>query len=192
MFSAAVPKARFHCPFHTQTRSPMRDLARRLPPGRCGRRRRCRDDARPGDLAGRALARFDVGRIDAGGRELHPHFAGPGLRRIDLLDAQHLARRPVAFVISRPHVKPSRRPTISPRPWRRNRPASLPVIHHHPHKSRRFTCDFASIAGRADDVSPIAKEQMLFKALGSLDDALSRARHLEQGHMRVEHVRPVT
>ncbi len=27
MYSAAVPKARFHCPFHTQTRSPMRVLA---------------------------------------------------------------------------------------------------------------------------------------------------------------------
>src|SRR5476651_136498 len=27
MYSAAVPEARFHCPFHTQTRSPIRDLA---------------------------------------------------------------------------------------------------------------------------------------------------------------------
>ena len=27
IYSAAVPKARFHCPFHSQTRSPIRDLA---------------------------------------------------------------------------------------------------------------------------------------------------------------------
>jgi len=33
----------------------------------------------------------------------------------------------------------------------------------------------------SDDVSAIAKEQMLFKELSSLDDALSWARHLEQG-----------
>ena len=31
------------------------------------------------------------------------------------------------------------------------------------------------------DVSPIAKEQMLFKEFSALDDALSWARHVEQG-----------
>ena len=31
------------------------------------------------------------------------------------------------------------------------------------------------------DVSPIAKEQMLFKEFTALDDALSWARHVEQG-----------
>ena len=31
------------------------------------------------------------------------------------------------------------------------------------------------------DVSPIAKEQMLFKEFSALDDALSLARHVEQG-----------
>jgi hypothetical protein len=31
------------------------------------------------------------------------------------------------------------------------------------------------------DVSPIAKEQMLFKEFAVLDDALSWARHVEQG-----------
>ena len=76
-----------------------------------------RDEARPGDLAGRALARFDVGGIDAGGGELHPHFAGSGLWRLHITDAQHLARRPVTFVISRPH-EASRQRTISRRPRR--------------------------------------------------------------------------
>ncbi len=33
----------------------------------------------------------------------------------------------------------------------------------------------------SDDVSPIAKEQMLFKELGSLDEALSWSRHVERG-----------
>ncbi len=33
----------------------------------------------------------------------------------------------------------------------------------------------------SEDVGAIDKEQMLFKELGSLDDALSWARHLEQG-----------
>ena len=33
----------------------------------------------------------------------------------------------------------------------------------------------------SDDVSAIAKQQMLFKELGSLDEALSWARHVEQG-----------
>ena len=44
--SAAVPKARFHCPFQTQTRSPRRDLAMPSPtwsmtpaPSLCGIRR---------------------------------------------------------------------------------------------------------------------------------------------------------
>jgi hypothetical protein len=31
------------------------------------------------------------------------------------------------------------------------------------------------------DVAPIAKEQMLFKEFAALDDALSWARHVEQG-----------
>jgi hypothetical protein len=31
------------------------------------------------------------------------------------------------------------------------------------------------------DVAPLAKEQMLFKEFAALDDALSWARHLEQG-----------
>jgi hypothetical protein len=31
------------------------------------------------------------------------------------------------------------------------------------------------------DVSPIAKEQMLFKEFAALDDALSWSRHVEQG-----------
>jgi hypothetical protein len=33
----------------------------------------------------------------------------------------------------------------------------------------------------SDDVSAIAKEQMLFKEFASLDDALSWARHVQQG-----------
>ena len=33
----------------------------------------------------------------------------------------------------------------------------------------------------SEDVSPFAKQQMLFKEFGALDDALSWARHLEQG-----------
>ena len=33
----------------------------------------------------------------------------------------------------------------------------------------------------SEDVSPIGKQQMLFKEFGGLDDALSWARHLEQG-----------
>jgi hypothetical protein len=33
----------------------------------------------------------------------------------------------------------------------------------------------------SDDVAAIAKERMLFKELGSLDEALSWARHVEQG-----------
>ena len=33
----------------------------------------------------------------------------------------------------------------------------------------------------SDDVSPIAKEQMLYKEFTALDDALSWARHVEQG-----------
>src|SRR6185503_12275565 len=62
-----------------------------------------RDDARPGDLAGRALARFDVGGVDAGGGELDPHFARAGLRRCDVADLQHLARGPVLLVPTRLH-----------------------------------------------------------------------------------------
>ncbi len=33
----------------------------------------------------------------------------------------------------------------------------------------------------SEDVSPMAKQQMLFKEFADLDDALSWARHLEQG-----------
>ena len=33
----------------------------------------------------------------------------------------------------------------------------------------------------SDDVSPITKEQMLYKEFTALDDALSWARHVEQG-----------
>ena len=43
-----------------------------------------RDDARPGDLAVGALARFDVGRVDTRGRKLDANLAGAGLRRFDL------------------------------------------------------------------------------------------------------------
>ncbi len=32
----------------------------------------------------------------------------------------------------------------------------------------------------SDDVSPISEEQMLFKELGSLDEALSWSRHMER------------
>ena len=33
----------------------------------------------------------------------------------------------------------------------------------------------------SEDVSPLAKEQMLFKEFAALDEALSWARHVEQG-----------
>ena len=33
----------------------------------------------------------------------------------------------------------------------------------------------------SEDVSPLAKEQMLFKEFAALDEALSWARHMEQG-----------
>ena len=33
----------------------------------------------------------------------------------------------------------------------------------------------------SDDISPMAKEKMLYKELTALDDALSWARHMEQG-----------
>ena len=44
-------------------------------------------------------------------------------------------------------------------------------------------CNTVSIAARKAPVtsSPIAKEQMLFKEFAALDDALSWARHVEQG-----------
>ena len=65
MYSAQVPNGRFHCPFQTQTRSPLRagrhavadhvDLARAVA---------VRNDAGIAELAGAAFARFDVGRVD--------------------------------------------------------------------------------------------------------------------------------
>src|SRR6185437_8151690 len=63
-----------------------------------------RDDAREGDLARQSLARFDVGRIDARGRELDAHLAAAGLRCVDVLDAHHIARRTVRFVKGRLHL----------------------------------------------------------------------------------------
>jgi hypothetical protein len=33
----------------------------------------------------------------------------------------------------------------------------------------------------SDDISPMTKEKMLFKEFGALDEALSWARHVEQG-----------
>src|SRR5450830_1084177 len=63
-----------------------------------------RDQARPGNLAGRTLARFDIGRVDAGVAEFDPHLAGAGLRRLDLSHAQYLARGTVLFVIGGSHA----------------------------------------------------------------------------------------
>src|ERR1039457_6733959 len=119
--SAAGPKARFHCPFQTQTRSPRRDLAMPSPTLvdlACAVA--VRDQARPGDLAGRTLARFDIGRVDAGVAEFDPHLAGAGLRRLDLSHAQYLARGTVLFVIGGSHALSPRviRNTIT---WRRER-----------------------------------------------------------------------
>src|SRR5665811_1494792 len=63
-----------------------------------------RDQARPGDLAGRTLARFDIGRVDAGVAEFDPHLAGAGLRRLFLSHAQYLARGTVLLVIGGSHA----------------------------------------------------------------------------------------
>ena len=94
MYSAAVPKARRHWPFQTHTRSPMRDAAHAVAdPVDLAGAVAVRDDARERDLAVDAGAALDVGRIDAGGREPHPHLAASGFAGLDIADAQHLAGR---------------------------------------------------------------------------------------------------
>src|SRR5262249_14075720 len=57
-----------------------------------------RDDARERDLARSAGAALHVGGIDAGGRELDAHLAGPGPRRLDVADSEHLRGRAVLLV----------------------------------------------------------------------------------------------
>src|SRR5262249_31563195 len=63
-----------------------------------------RDNARERDLARAALARLDVGGIDARGREPHAHLAGPGLRRRDLADAQYLRDGTIGVVVGGAHA----------------------------------------------------------------------------------------
>ena len=58
----------------------------------------CGMTLRIGDLAGRAGARFDVGGIDAGGRELDADLAGSGTRRIDFAELEHLAGGAVTLI----------------------------------------------------------------------------------------------
>src|SRR5262249_36516182 len=74
-----------------------------------------RDHARKRDLAGAALARLHVERVDARGRDAHPHLAGPRLGRGDVADAQNLCGGPIGFVVGGPHRRlpagPRKKPT---------------------------------------------------------------------------------
>ena len=109
--------ARFHWPFQTQTRSPTRDF--------CNAGADLIDDAgavavrdhpRVSNFSGRSQARFDIGRVDAGGREFDAHFAGAGMRRFDFADAQDVARGSVTFVIDGLHGSPPEPDDSTPAP----------------------------------------------------------------------------
>src|SRR5262249_35150620 len=103
IYSAAVPKARFHCPFQTQTRSPMRDFDTPSPtssitpaPSLCG-------ITREGYFASETLARLDVRRIDARGGEFDAHFTRSGTRCLNFADLQYFACGAVALIVSGLH-----------------------------------------------------------------------------------------
>src|SRR5262245_66235675 len=100
---AAVPKGRRHWPFQTQTRSPTRAGETPSPTWSLARAVAVRNDARKGDLARKAGAALDVGRVDAGDGEAHAHLAASGPRRLHFVDAQHVAGRSVGLVISSAH-----------------------------------------------------------------------------------------
>ena len=131
-----------------------------------------RDEARPGDLAGGALARFDVGRVDAGSRELDADLAGAGLRRLDLADAQHLACRTVLLVIGGAHAR-CRHLATGETKWRRTRVGVGAVTNWaNVHAYRVFSGPRAA---------SLRQGAMLFKEFAALDEALSWARHVDAG-----------
>src|SRR5262249_59491375 len=71
---------------------------------------------------------LDVGGIDAGGEEAHPHFAAPWLGGLNLAHAQNRAGGSVRLVIGSAHA-------MMPRPWRP--PGGLAVTFGHLDRNRK-------------------------------------------------------
>src|SRR5262245_5085514 len=122
-----------------------------------------RDHPRERDLARRAGAALDVGGIDAGGEEAHPHLAAPRLGGLDLSHAQNRAGGSVRLVIGSAHG-------MMPRPWRP--PGGLAVTFGHLDRNRK---PWGSATPGAPAEHPPSDQLRGFTRPGSTSNTADRA-----------------